>query len=403
MNFFGAKFNKTEHRMWGTVFLGVGACLLAGFLLPLGMHLKKNVLATRAQRSVALSARSSALLDHSHLTQGLFEDFGNNRMPYYEPGMEQWQKIASLAVQKIFPDPTEAPLQLALAQFRNSEKSGSGDALVITRGQFLDLVSNKRSTTLPTRRAREGILLYSLSKRVVNPNELKENLDNASVASAPLCQASPESQAAWKFKRVTLLTDNEKQSLECLTAFLKNAPSLVGLTELSVVVVTPHPQFYASARQNSVHFSVQQWHPDWILKLDSSNSVANSESADLQKSQSILRAQKLALLAKALTSPSDVQIEVPVRQLKISKRMRGLDNAADSVQWNAANDQNPLIFGNLVLLPLEFPQNPVRATRMTAVGTRAPPKPALGLVYANTRALIVTGTGNSFRFDAEVR
>ena len=425
---------QKARQMWGVVWMCLGLCTTAAFVEALFFGYASRPLSTSLNHKssnhknfkgrVALSARSPDHLQESDRTAGLFAERNPSLLPTFEAGADQWLALSTLAVAKIFPRAVSSPSaglalplpRLVYTRLKSAELNSktSGDQvqlpLIVTRGQFIDLVTNKRPTTLPTRRAREGILVYSVSKTTLDEQELTASLNDVRVAHEHLCRAGKE---GWRFKRVTIVTDNEIKSRQCLETFLKSFPNQAVPEEVSLIVLTSNVQFWASASGPTSHFSLQQWHPDWVLNMQSADEEPEVQNRSARQNTKV-RAQKLALLAKALTSTSDVKIEVPVKFRPSAKAKKfahsahsanpvnsiSIESPADVV---AASEEDPLVFGNFILLPLHLPLNPVRATRHTLTGSRKGTKPALGQVYSNTRALIVSGFGQSFRFDAELR
>jgi hypothetical protein len=237
---------------------------------------------------------------------------------------------------------------------------------VVTRGQFLDIVSRRMPSSLPTGNARDGAFFHALAETDVDVRTLTKELAAQEVPFDALC--NPRRLDPRKYARATLVFHATRANLDCVKVFLERELSGQGPREVTLVALSAGDGFYAARKEGGTSLSLQTWESAWL------ETMVAAWDDDANLSAPSRRARRLASLARALTRASDVVVEVP---------------------WA----RGALPFGNFVALPRGLAKGTLRARRVGEAVQKSKGLEAAWKLTPATSVLVVSGAGAGLKFE----
>lgn len=327
----------------------------------------------REQTQPEVSAQS-----HSDTATAAAESQNSESLPHSEAHYDRWRELLRIVERNFVEKDPNARVMLT-PRYRHNAKG-----LAITRGQFLDIVSNKAPANLPTRPKTSSVIFHSLATDDFEPKEFSSLVSDSNTAFVDLCKPSARSVDIENTKRVTVLLENTNKNLDCLSNLLKNNPRLYQVNEFGIVAFTRGVTYFASVSAKQKLFSLQMWNPDWLLET----TVGLEENHS--KKPALGRAQRLANVARALSQPSDVRIQIPASFRSIH------GPALDPVD---PTPPRPLILGNFALIPSHMPRGSLVATAYMSPDLASGRSVTTKLQGIDkTKALVLATQGKSLQF-----
>lgn len=298
--------------------------------------------------------------------------------PQGENSYDEWREFLRRMETQFREKDANATVMLT-PRYRHNAKG-----LAITRGQFLDIVSNKTPANLPTRPTSPSIVLHSLAADDFDQAEFTSLTRDSNSLFYSLCDKRVQSLDSEKIQRVSILIENIAKNIDCLTSLLNKNPKLFEVNEFGIVSFTRGVTYFASITSKQRIFSLQLWNPDWLLEttvgLESNHS----------KKPALNRAQRLANVTRALSQPSDVRIQIPASYRTIHGP--ALDPAETT-------PPRPLVLGNFALIPSHMPRGSLVATAYTAANQTNGRTVTTSLQgFDKTKALVLATQGKSLQF-----
>lgn len=261
--------------------------------------------------------------------------------------------------------------------------------LAITRGQFLDVVSKRIPTSLPTRQSNLGIIIHALSPADFDPSKFTTLAQENSSQVLDLCGSEKTPLNLEGLERITILLNNTPQNFKCLQNLLELNPDLTKIQEISLIGFTRGPTFYASLSSHKKLLSLQMWNPDWLLD----NTVGLEETGN--ETATLRRSLRLANVTRALAQPSDVRMQIPASY-------RSLEGPL--IEPRYPTPPKPLVVGNFALVPSHMPRGSLIATAFTKPGqdrskSATVRPPGIG----KTKALVLATQGKTLQFMSVTR
>lgn len=298
--------------------------------------------------------------------------------PNSEAQYDRWRELLR-SVERNFLEQDPNSKVMLTPRYRHNAK-----VLAITRGQFLDIVSNKAPANLPTRPRTSSIIFHSLAADDFEPKEFDSLIRNSNASFVDLCNPNAHSVDIENTKRVTVLLENLNRNLDCLSTLLKSNPRLYKVNEFGIIAFTRGVTYFASVSAKQKLFSLQMWNPDWLLETTVSLEENNS------KKTSLGRSQRLANVARALSQPSDVRIQIPASFRSIH------GPALDPVD---PTPPRPLILGNFALIPSHMSRGSLVATAYASPDLTSGRSVTTKLQGIDkTKALVLATQGKSLQF-----
>jgi hypothetical protein len=270
-------------------------------------------------------------------------------------------------------------VRAALTSGSRLELEKGESPVVITRGQFLDVVTRNMPTSLPTSTARDGVVFHSLAETEISTKVLSAALDEEELAHDALCSPKRRLDAS-KFKRVTLIFHATRANLDCAKVFLareirapQEGSKNHSVREITLVALSGLEGYYGAREEGGVTLTMQTWESRW---LDSMVAAWDDEASLSVTSR---RAKRLAQTTRALGRASDVVVDIPVLKGAVTP------------------------FGNFVALPRSLAIGTVRARRIGDAVKKSKGKEAAWTLTPTTSLLIVSGVGKGLKFEAVER
>jgi hypothetical protein len=300
------------------------------------------------------------------------------RDPNGEGEYDSWRETLRLVEQKFVEHESSAQVMLT-PRYRHNAKG-----LAITRGQFLDIVTNKAPANLPTRPQSRTIIFHALSGEDFESKAFSNLVQDSNADFVSLCAPDAQKINAENSQRATVLIENTNNNISCLNNLISTNSSLSKVTEFGVIAFTRGVTYFASISAKQKLFSLQMWNPDWLLE----NTVGLEESRF--KKPELGRAQRLANVVRALSQPSDVRVQIPASFRSIH------GPALDPVE---TTPPRPLILGNFVLIPSHMPRGSLIATAYMAPDMTSGRSVTAKLQGIDkTKALVLATQGKSLQF-----
>lgn len=278
--------------------------------------------------------------------------------------------------------PSGRPVQSAAFGVRAHLRRNTGEGtppeppVVITRGQFLDVVTRKMPSSLPTSSGRDGAVFHAVADADISSKALSGALQDLELAHDSLCNPTRHLDTS-ALTRVTLFFHATKVNLDCVKAFLSQAAfeatgnkTKQGPKEITLIALSSSTGFFGARQENGVTLTLQTWESAWLDTM-----VANWED-DSTLPPPARRARRLAQTARALGQASDVVIDLPF----------------------AKSDTSP--FGNFVALPRSLASGTVRARRIGEAVRKSHGKEASWTLSQQTSLLVVSGVGKDLKFES---
>lgn len=295
-----------------------------------------------------------------------------------EGDYDTWREILRRIEQKFIERDPNTQVMLT-PRYRHNAKG-----LAITRGQFLDIVTNKAPANLPTRPKSRSVIFHALAKEDFEPKEFSKLVSDSNAEFVPLCNPSALKLSVEGAQRVTVLVENINSKIGCLNNLISSNSTLSQVTEFGVIAFTRGVTYFASISSKQKLFSLQMWNPDWLLET----TVGIEENRS--KKPALGRAQRLANVARALSQPSDVRVQVPASFRSIH------GPALDPVDLTPPR---PLILGNFALIPSHMPRGSLIATAYMAPDMTSGRSVTAKLQGIDkTKALVLATQGKSLQF-----
>jgi hypothetical protein len=256
--------------------------------------------------------------------------------------------------------------------------------LAITRGQFLDVVSRKIPTNLPTRKSNLGLVLHALGPADFNSSQYTKAANDSGTRLEPLCRSGGSKISTEGSERITVLLSNTPAFFKCLQDWLSTGPDFKNVSELSLIGFTRGPTFFGSITADKKLLSLQMWNPDWLVD----NTVAIDETG--RESLVQKRTLRLANVTRALGQPSDVRMSIPASTRPLTGPL---------IEPKDPTPAKPLVIGNFALVPSHMPRGSLIATAFTSAQkgrgksvTVSPPGPG------RAKALVLATKGHTLQF-----
>lgn len=256
--------------------------------------------------------------------------------------------------------------------------------LAITRGQFLDVVSRRMPSNLPTRPISQGLVLHALSSTDFDTMKFTKAVSDSGTQLENLCRNGGKTISLERKERVTVIVSNTQPFFQCLQNWLSSKPNFSQVTELSLIGFTHGSTFFGSITSNKKLFSLQMWNTDWLLE----NTVALEETG--QETVQQRRSLRLANVTRALGQPSDVRMQIPASTRSLSGPL---------VEPKDVSPAKPLVIGNFALVPSHMPRGNLIATSYSVQHPEqgksvsvTPPEPG------RAKALVLATQGKKLKF-----
>jgi hypothetical protein len=298
--------------------------------------------------------------------------------PNAEGEYDSWREILRQIEQKFVVRDPNAQVMMT-PRYRHNAKG-----LAITRGQFLDIVTDKAPANLPTRPQSRTVIFHALAGDDFEPKEFLELVRDSNADFVSLCSPAAQKVNFENAQRVTVLLENTNSKINCLSNLISSNSALSQVTEFGVISFTRGVTYFASVSSKQKLFSLQMWNPDWLLETTVSLEESRSRKPALG------RTQRLANVARALSQPSDVRVQVPASFRPIH------GPALDPVD---PTPPRPLILGNFALIPSHMPRGSLIATAYIAPNMTSGRSVTAKLQGIDkTKALVLATQGKSLQF-----